>query len=242
MSDIEEEPDLNLPDDDSDDVKPIDMVAEPVPEKEDPGLYVEPEDEVRNIVKKGDYIDLLAAVPSMKEMSIGAGWEMKNMEGDKIDADLCCFLLDKDGQTRVDDDFVFYNQEATLEGAVKHMGDSRTGDGEGDDEEMFFDINGIPFDVIRIALVLSIYDEELKGWDFSMIKDLYLRLVNREEGDEILRVRFDEEELRGQTAIQVACIVREGPKWFFEVQERLVGGGLAALAKEYGIIVREDTG
>jgi len=205
MSDIEEEPDLNLPDDDSDDVKPIDMVAEPVPEKEDPGLYVEPEDEVRNIVKKGDYIDLLAAVPSMKEMSIGAGWEMKNMEGDKIDADLCCFLLDKDGQTRVDDDFVFYNQEATLEGAVKHMGDSRTGDGEGDDEEMFFDINGIPFDVIRIALVLSIYDEE-------------------------------------QTAIQVACIVREGPKWFFEVQERLVGGGLAALAKEYGIIVREDTG
>lgn len=205
-------------------------------------LLVSSEEEARNIVKKGDYVDMLGLVPSLHEVVIGTGWEMKSVETDKIDVDLSCFLMDKTSQTRVDEDFVFYNHPMTLEGAVKHMGDSRGGDGDGDDEQVFLDLNGVPFDIVRIPLVLSIYDEEIRGWHFGMVKDLFLRLVDNAEGHEILRVSLNENDFRGQTAILVGTIVREGPKWFFEVSETPSDGGLASFAKKYGIIVREDTG
>ena len=262
MSDLEDDPDLKKFEDDSGDIRPIDVAgnaeaklrraadeirAGGLREKGPsvaPGdeLFAEDEDKARNIVKQGDFLDLLKLVPSLTEISVGAGWELKNLEGDKIDMDLSCFLIDKTNQTRTDDDFVFYNQPLTLEGAVKHMGDSRTGDGDGDDEEIFLDLNGIPFDIIRIALVLSIYDDATKGWHFGMVKDVFLRLVDKTEGREILRVLIDDEKFRGQTAILVGSLLREGPKWFFEVSEKPVPGGLAAVAKQHGIIVREDTG
>ena len=264
MSGSDEDQDFSKFKDDAGDIKPIDIAggaAAPVrratanistevlregapPPADAPGneLIAESEETANNIVKKGDFIDLLKLVPSLNQIMVGVGWELKNLEGDKIDVDLSCFLIDKTGQTRVDEDFIFYNQPAALVGAVKHMGDSRTGDGEGDDEEIFLDVNGIPFDVIRIALVLSIYDEKLKGWNFGMVRDLFLRLADKVEGREILRVRLNEDEFRGQTAILAGTLVREGPKWFFEVSENPVAGGLTAIAKQYGIIVREDTG
>lgn len=265
MSDLEDDQNFSkFKDDAEEDIRPIDLSASaaknPAPatddihmeaivarEKKAPGhpddkLTAEDEEKSRNIVKKGDFIDLLKLVPSLKEVTIGAGWELKNMEGDKIDVDLSCFLIDKTEQTRVDEDFVFYNQEMTLDGAVKHMGDSRTGDGEGDDEEIFLDLNGIPFNILRIALVLSIYDEAIKGWNFGMVKDLFLRVVDKIEGLEIVRIELNEELFKGQTCIHVANLVREGAKWYFEVLETSIEGGLAAIAKKYGIIIRESTG
>lgn len=254
MNDSEDDLDLGKFEDDDGDIRPIDIAgAVPgrpsgarraqVPEKPaGEELLVDDSTAARNFVKQGDFIDLLKLVPSLKEISVGVGWELKNVESDKIDVDLSCFLIDKTGQTRVDEDFVFYNQISTLEGAVRHLGDSRTGDGEGDDEALFIDLNGIPFDVVRIALVLSIYDDMLKGWHFGMVKDLFLRLVDSTEGRETLRVDINEEHFQAQTAILVGCLVREGPKWFFEALEKPVPGGLMAAAGQYGIIVREDTG
>ena len=265
MSDLEDDQKFSkFKDDAEEDIRPIDlsdnaaknkppatddvhMEAIVAKEKKSPALpgdelTAEDEDKSRNIVKKGDFVDILKLVPSLKEITIGAGWELKNLEGDKIDVDLSCFLIDKTEQTRVDDDFVFYNQEMTLDGAVKHLGDSRTGDGDGDDEEIFLDLNGIPFDILRIALVLSIYDETLKGWNFGMVKDLFLRLVDKIEGLEIARIELNEELFQGQIGIHVANLVREGPKWYFEVLEMPIEGGLAGIAKKYGIILRENTG
>ena len=259
MSDLEDDPDLSGFKDEAEAIRPIDVAgggpaksarvaydiragnlrAKTVPGEE---LLVEDEDKIRNIVKKGDFIDLLKLVPSLTEIVAGTGWELKNLEGDKIDVDLSCFLIDKTGQTRSDDDFVFYNQQVTLEGAVKHLGDSRTGDGEGDDESIFLALNSIPFDVVRIALVLSIYDDTVKGWNFGMVRDMFLHLIDKTQEHEVLLVRLNEDDFAGQTAILVGSLVREGPKWFFEVLEKPVPGGLAAIAKQHGIIVREDTG
>lgn len=238
--------DLDHLKDDDDGIMPIDALGTRTrnlgarQEKKD-GVEVGFADTINNLVHRGDYVDLLKTVPTLREMYVGAGWELKNIGDEKIDVDLSCFLIDKTGQTREDGDFVFYNNESTLDGAVKHLGDSRTGDGRGDDEVIFFDLNGIPFDVIRIPLVLSIYDERIRGWNFGMLQDVYLRLVNREDNDEILRIVIDAEEFKNNTAVFVATVVREGPKWFLEVPLQNVEGGLAAVAKQYGIIVREIT-
>ncbi|HEY8192051.1 MAG TPA: TerD family protein [Alphaproteobacteria bacterium] len=245
MSNADENELHNFKDDD-DGIMPIDPLGERTrslgakhnkPDEVEIGFT----DTINNFVKRGEYIDLLKTVPTLREVYVGAGWELKNVGDEKIDVDLSCFLIDKTGKTREDGDFVFYNNETTLDGAVKHLGDSRTGDGRGDDEVIFFDLNGIPFDIIRIPLVVSIYDERLRGWNFGMLQDIYIRLVNREDNHEILRIAIDSDEFKRDTGVFVATLVREGPKWFLEVPLQPIEGGLAAVAKQYGIIVREIT-
>ena len=190
-----------------------------------------------HLVEKGDYFDLVKKVPSLRRIMIGAGWDHKMLETTKIDVDLSCFLLDKQNQTRVDEDFVFYNNESGCDGAVRHSGDSRTGAGDGDDESLFIDLNGLPFDVLRVMITVSIYNAAEAEQHLGMVRNIYLRIVNEEDGNEIVRLQMDESMLNGVAGMQVACLVREGPKWYLEVLENPVKGGLGAIATQYGIIV-----
>lgn len=190
-----------------------------------------------NAVKKGDYIDIKKKIPALREICIGAGWEHKLFEEKALDIDLSCFLLNKEDQTRVDEDFVFYNNEKGCEGAVRHLGDSRTGAGEGDDEMMVIDLNGVPFDIFKIVFTLTIYDALEREQNFGQIKNLYLRFVNTDDDFEMFRYTFNESEYNGVIGIKVGELIREGPKWFFSALGEPIPGGLAAIAKQTGIIV-----
>ena len=114
-------------------------------------------DEPKNKVKRGDEINLTLKDPTMKAIMVGVGWDLKAFESDPLDLDASVFLLDRNEKTRVDEDFVFYNNLIGSEGAVKHQGDSRTGAGDGDDEIMMINLQELPFDIMKISFVLSIY-------------------------------------------------------------------------------------
>ncbi|MFN3826527.1 MAG: TerD family protein [Micavibrio sp.] len=192
-----------------------------------------------NYIKRGEYVDLLRKDPTLRQIRIGAGWEQRAIEEERVDIDLSVFLLDRHEVTRDDNDFIFYNNESGLEGGCKHQGDSRTGAGEGDDETILIDLNSIPFDVQKVMFVFSIYDEEVTGLNFSLVRDVFIRVINEESGDEICRFAFDDEELTGGNGCYVAALIREGPQWTFEAIGQFVNGGLAEIATKYGIIVRE---
>jgi len=258
MSDLENDKDLAIFGEE-DNIKPIDLggpaagkaparadVLPPIidPDSRKPGAIPIKSDKPRepNAILKGDYLDLLDKNPTMRQICIAAGWEQRTIDEVKIDVDLSCFLLDKTGQTRNDEDFVFYNNEKAIEGAVKHMGDSRTGAGDGDDEVVFIDLQGIPFDVIKVMIVLSIYDDEHTKKNFGMLRDMYVRIVNNENDDEIMRFTIEDDLVRGFNGFLSLCLVREGPKWFVECVGNASRDGLAAIAKGYGIIVKEQTG
>lgn len=196
--------------------------------------------ETWNRVEKGEYLDLLQKVPSLRHIRIATGWDQKSMEAEATDIDISVFLLNKNYQTREDSDFVFYNQMSTLDGAVRHMGDSRTGAGDGDDEEIFIDLTGVPYDIVRIMIVLSIYDDAEKGYTFSRVRNMFARLVDDDQDLEVCRFELSDEEYVSETAIMVAALVREGPRWYFEALGKGTGtGGLAKIATQYGIIVKE---
>jgi tellurium resistance protein TerD len=244
-----------------DDIKPIDMNAPAAPMSSyagnaplpDPIQAVEEKKveaaaaatpaytpgEPQNIVKKHDYYDLIKRCPTLKQIAIGVGWEQRFFEEVRIDVDLSLFMLDKTGKTRKDEDFVFYNNSTAFDGSVRHGGDSRTGAGDGDDETVFIDFNGLPFDILRIMFVLSIYDQDLAGHHFGMVRDLYIRLVDREDGSEIIRFNLEEDALNGAKAMYLMCLHREGPKWFFEALGDRAQGDLANVATQYDIIVKE---
>lgn len=194
-----------------------------------------------NRVKLGDDVNILAKDPTLKHISIGVGWDLTSFNADNIDLDVSLFMLDKNGQTRVDDDFVFYNQMETLEGAVRHHGDNRTGAGDGDDESIAIDLQGVPFDVMQLVFTLSIYKGEEKDQNLSMLRNTYIRLVNRDNNIELLRYVLDDD-LKGktETAVVVAVLNREGPKWHFKPIGEFVEGGLGVIARRYGLIVIEQ--
>lgn len=194
-----------------------------------------------NRVRKGDDINLTAKDPALRRIVVGMGWSLNAFNVDALDIDASCFLLDKNGQTREDTDFVFYNNAQACNKAVLHNGDSRSGAGEGDDESILLDLQGIPFDIVRILFVISIYHAHEKEQNMGMVRNAYVRVVNATNMHEMLRYDLDEElQDRTETAMVVAALDREGPKWHMRPMGEFVPGGLAEVATRYGIIVAQQ--
>lgn len=179
--------------------------------------------------------------PTLKKLQIGAGWDVTSLEGDPPDLDLSCFMLDKTEKTRMDEDFVFYNNPKSLDGEIIHLGDSRTGAGEGDDEGMEMILTGISFDIQKIILVLSIHDGDIRDHDFSMVDDVFIRLVNKDSGLELVRYdipnAFLHDHAKAGTAFKIGVMVRDGAKWRFQAGTEFVKGGLSKIGKEYGLLI-----
>ncbi len=253
MSDFEDD-DIKKYQGEDDAIKPIDLVPPPgaAPLSKpimpgDPGIVLhetaQPEKKTEEhdprLIKKGDYIDLYARDRTLRHLLIGAGWDAKGFENQTVDVDLCVFLLDRTDKTRDDGDFIFYNNPSAIEGAVKHMGDNRTGAGDGDDENMTVDLNGIPFDILKVVFLLSIYDDKNEGLNYSMVRDVFIRVVNADDTHEVVRFEIDNDDLKGGNVLHVMSLVREGPKWFLEAVGKTDVTGLAGVATKYGIIVKE---
>jgi tellurium resistance protein TerD len=192
-------------------------------------------------VQIGDDINLMKIEPSLRNVHVGMGWDLNNFDADVIDLDVSVFLTGKDGKTRVDEDFVFYNNPETLGGGIKHTGDSRTGAGDGDDECIVIDLQSVPFDVQKLVFVISIYRGEEKQQRVGQVDNAYFRVLNADTMAEM--ARFD---LAGvmadktETAMIVASLNREGPKWHFTPVAEFVEGGLGEVAKRYGCLITQS--
>lgn len=193
----------------------------------------------QNKIRSGDEVNITLKDPTINEILVGVGWDLKKFDSKKLDLDVSIFILDKDDKTRVDEDFIFYNNMTGADGSVKHMGDSRTGAGEGDDEIMLLSLNELPFDVSNICFVLSIYDMDFEGHNFSMVKNVYFRIVNKNIDNEIFRYELDDE-LTGNEGLIIGNLERVGSEWIFHAVGETVEGGLSKIADSYGIIVMEN--
>ena len=192
-----------------------------------------------NRVGPGDDIDITARDQTMTSIVIGLGWDLNAFTGGDIDLDASCLLLDKHGKTREDEHFVFYNNLQACGGAVTHNGDNRTGAGDGDDETISIDLNGIPFDIVRVSFVISIYQAYEREQNIGMIKNAFIRLVNAANSNEMLRYDLTSQLVgREETAMIVANLDREGPKWHFRPQAEFIAKGLGEAASSTGIVIQ----
>ncbi|MGB4108131.1 MAG: TerD family protein [Alphaproteobacteria bacterium] len=184
----------------------------------------------------GDDVNLTAMDPTLRKVLIGAGWDLNVFNADALDLDVSMFMLDKHGKTRVDEDFVFYNQPTTLEGGVRHGGDSRTGAGDGDDETILIDLHAVPFDIMKIVFTLTIYRGREKQQNIGMVRNAYIRIANEISGIEMVRYELsDDLEDKMETGMIVASLNREGPKWHFTPIADFVEEGLKDLAPRFGV-------
>ena len=186
----------------------------------------------------GDDVNITAKDPTLHKMLVGVGWDLNVFNAEALDLDVSLFMLDKHGKTRVDEDFVFYNQPVTLEGGVRHGGDSRTGAGDGDDEVMLIDLHSVPFDIMKIVFVLTIYRGREKQQNMGMVRNAYLRIANEKSNVELVRYEFSQDlEDKMETGMIVATLNREGPKWHFTPVAEFVSEGLKDLAPRFGLTI-----
>ncbi len=82
-------------------------------------------------LSKGGNLSLTRSQPGIASVVAGLGWKVNTGPGD-VDLDASALVLGADGRVLSDQHFVFFNNRATPENAVRHTGDNRTGEGEGD--------------------------------------------------------------------------------------------------------------
>jgi tellurium resistance protein TerD len=184
---------------------------------------------------KGQKIDLTKTNPGVTKAIIGLGWDTnKYSGGGDFDLDASAFLLGEDGKALSDSDFIFYNNLQGRNGCVIHTGDNRTGEGEGDDEQIKVDFSKVPPEIHKIAITVTIYDAINRHQNFGQVSNAFVRVVNEDTNQEVMRYDLAEE-FSVETAIVVCELYRYNNEWKFNAIGSGFQGGLNALCSNYGL-------
>lgn len=189
------------------------------------------------VLKKGQKIDLTKGHALLKKILVGLGWDTNRYDGmHDFDLDASVFCCGEDGRVHSDLDFIFYNNLKHSSGAIEHLGDNLTGSGEGDDEEIIINLENVPENISRINFAVTIHDAVERSQNFGQVSNAYVRLVNTDNEQELLRYDLGED-FSVETAIVVAEIYRYNGEWKFNAIGSGFEGGLAALCKNFGLNV-----
>lgn len=185
-------------------------------------------------LSKGGNVSLSKTDPSLKNVLVGLGWDARPTAGADFDLDASAFMVKEDGKVRSDSDFIFYNQTKSTCGSVEHTGDNRTGEGEGDDEAIIVLLDKVPGDIQRIVFSVTIHDAEMRKQNFGQVSHAFVRVVNKDSNNEVARYDLSED-ASIETAMVFGEIYRHSGEWKFKAVGQGYAGGLAALARNYGI-------
>ncbi|WP_330202493.1 TerD family protein [Cyanobacterium sp. Dongsha4] len=186
-------------------------------------------------LQKGQRVSLDKVAPGLNAAFIGLGWDVNTTDtGGDFDLDASVFLLNSNEKLISDQHFIFYNNLTSPdpEKSIKHMGDNLTGEGDGDDEVIIVDLRKVPTDVNRIAITVTIYDADKRKQNFGQVRNAFVRLVNVETKEEVLRYDL-EEDFSTETALIMAEIYRKDGEWRMNAVGAGYQGGLQALLNRY---------
>ena len=163
-------------------------------------------------LQKGQKISLeKEAGGTLTSVVMGLGWDVAKKKGlfgfgreQSIDLDASCFIFD-DNYNPID--LVYFGQLASRDGSVQHSGDNRTGEGDGDDEQIAVALNRIPANVKTLVFTVSNYT----GQNFSQVENAYCRLVDGQTGKEIARYNLSAQ--GNHTAQIMAKVYRHNGEW-----------------------------
>ncbi len=172
----------------------------------------------------------------LTSVTVGRGWDERVTDGADFDLDAVAFLLNAGGKVRADSDFIFFNNLKSTDGSVEHLGDNLTGGGDGDDEQVKLNLANVPNDVVKIALCVTIHEADVRNQNFGMVTNAFVRVVDDANGRELARYDLAED-MSTETAMIFAEIYRHNAEWKFKAIGQGFAGGLAPLARNYGVNV-----
>ncbi len=186
---------------------------------------------------KGQKVDLTKGNPGLKKLMVGLGWDVNAYDsGADFDLDAAAFMLGDNGKCPSEKEFIFYGNLTHPSESLKHMGDNLTGEGEGDDEQIFIDLTKIPVNVSKVAFTVTIYEAEERGQNFGQVSNSFIRIVDESTGQEVIHYDLGED-FSIETAVVVGELYKHNGEWKFNAIGSGFQGGLAALCGHYGIEV-----
>jgi stress response protein SCP2 len=154
-----------------------------------------------NLVK-GQRVSLVkSGAPPLAEVMMGLGWDPARRRAN-IDLDASVVAFDKSGRSLA---MVWFMNQGEWNGAIRHAGDNVTGEGEGDDEQIYVDLDRLPADVATLVFTITSY----KGQRFTEVKNAFCRLVDTRSGAEL--VRYNLSDAPPATGVLMATLRRTAP-------------------------------
>ncbi len=186
---------------------------------------------------KGQKVDLTKGNPGLNKFVVGLGWDVNKFNvSNAFDLDSTVFLTDENGKVTADSDFVFFGNLKHASGAVEHLGDNLTGDGAGDDEQIIVELSKVPANINKIAFCVTIYEPEVRNQNFGQVANSFIRIVNADSNEELLRYDLGED-FSVETTLVTAEIYRHNGEWKFNAIGSGFTGGLKALCQHFGVNV-----
>ncbi len=185
-------------------------------------------------LSKGGNVSLSKEAPGLKNIVVGLGWDPRATDGQEFDLDASVFVCGENGKVRSDADFIFYNNKTGADGSIEHMGDNRTGEGEGDDEQVKIDLSKVPAGVKKLAFAVTIHEAESRRQNFGMVSNAFMRVVNAEGDKELARYDLGED-FSLEAAVIFGEVYRHNDEWKFKAVGQGFNGGLGPLASSFGV-------
>ncbi|WP_293307862.1 TerD family protein [Pedobacter sp. UBA5917] len=167
------------------------------------------------------------------KFTIGLGWDTNSSStGSAFDLDASVFIMNDQKKLVSDENFVFYNNLVSPDGAVEHTGDNLTGDGDGDDEQVKIDLTKIDSKVSEICIVVTIHEAETRRQNFGQVRNSFIRIFDSVTNEVLLKYEL-EEDFSIETAVEFGRIYKRENQWKFEAVGVGMKGGLQDYLNKY---------
>ena len=187
-------------------------------------------------LEKGSRIDLTKTNAGLTQLYLGLGWDpAKSFLGGlfgsgssgSIDLDGSAILLDANKNVL---DIIYFGKLSSQ--GIRHSGDNRTGQGDGDDENIVVDLNQLPANVDSIVFTINSFT----GQNFNSVANAKCRIVDNVTKQVIATYNLSSQ--GAHTAIVVGSLYKHGTEWKFRAIGELANGrtarDLSALAQQLG--------
>lgn len=195
-------------------------------------------------LEKGQRIDLTKGNAGLSKIMVGLGWDpVSSGSGGffgklfgggapNVDCDASVLMLEN-GRVTENKNVIYFGNLRSRCGSIEHTGDNLTGEGSGDDEQIIVDLQKVPAQINKLVFVVNIYDCVKRSQHFGMIENAFIRIVNRADGQEMVRYNL-KEDYSGRTSLIAGEIYRDGGEWkFTAVGEGTNDTSITDLVKRY---------
>ena len=160
----------------------------------------------------------------LSRLMVGLGWDAAQKKSggffsrlfgnaDSIDCDASVILC-KNGKFVDKEDLIYFGNLHHKSDAIQHMGDNLTGEGEGDDEQIFVDLDKLPAEYDRLIFVVNIYQALERKQHFGMIKNAFIRIIDPDTREEFCRFNLSED-YTDMLSMIAGEVYRRGDDWKF---------------------------
>lgn len=190
-------------------------------------------------LKKGQGVRLRKTENDLSQVTIGLGWDINENKGkgllgnlfgkkdEDYDLDVIAFLCQSNGKvvdlgrdtsgkpTLINSDVIYFNNMRHRSGCIWLTGDNRTGEGEGDDEQIIVRLNDLPSEFTKVVFVVQIYKGIKNSQSFGQVNNAFIRAEDA-KGREM--ARFDLSggaQYQAHRSMLFADLEREADSWKF---------------------------